>query len=421
MSTQLRLFAISSNLEKNAFLVLSIALAFSIPFKAIYNSISCIALLIFWIFFMRKSFDSPRLKIVLGISILFWIALIGMVYTQNFEEGLFRLQQKSLLLLLPTIFITISIDWKNEFKWIVSFFILGVLTACFVCLMNASVHLILYNGYERFFSHDLTSFIDLYPYIMSMLCLASILILAEVGLGRLNIYWFNNSRVVLIGLILFFSIFIFLLSVKQVIIAWLGFTIVYSIRTINNKITAIVIAIIGFLIVSTSISFIPTLKAKLDEIVSGKENTIPLDQDASLGRGWNGIAMRKAVWLCSIDAINQSPWIGVGTGDGQDALQIVYENRQFYFASRFNRFNTHNQYLQVIVNYGFLGVFLWIVSLFYLLKVNRSNWLVIALIFIFVFAMLTESMLETNKGVVLMAFLLSIFSAPIDIIPRIEK
>ncbi len=421
MSTQLRLFAISSNLEKSVFLVLSIALAFSIPFKAIYNSILCIALLIFWIFFMRKSFDYPRLKMVLGISILFWVALIGMFYTKNFEEGLFRLQQKSLLLLLPAIFITISVDWQKEFKWIVSFFILGVLMACIVCLINASVHLILYNGSEKFFSHDLTSFIDLYPYIMSTLCLAAILCLVEVGLGKLEVYWFNNSRLFLIILILFLSLFIFLLSVKQIIIAWLGFIIFYSVRMNRNKIIAIVMVAFGFLIAGTSISFIPTLKAKLDEIVAGKDNTIPLDQDASLERGWNGIAMRKAVWTCSIDAINQNPWIGVGTGDGQDALQIAYENRQFYFASRFNRFNTHNQYLQVIVNYGFLGFFLWLSSLFYLLKISRSNGLAIALIFTLVFAMLTESMLETNKGVLLMAFLLSFFSVHTGIISRIEK
>ena len=164
------------------------------------------------------------------------------------------------------------------------------------------------------------------------------------------------------------------------------------------------------LLVVTSIILIPTLKTKAEEVISGKENTIPLDQDASLGRTWNGIAMRKAVWTCSLDAIKKNFWLGVGTGDGQDELQSAYEKRQFYFASRHNRFNTHNQYLQTLVNFGLIGFTIWMISLWFLYQHYKSSPLAIYLLGCLMFSMLTESMLETNKGVLSMAFVLTVLS-----------
>jgi O-antigen ligase len=409
MQKDFRIFKISTQAEERVFIILTSAIAFSIPFQAIYNSILCISLLVFWIFFMKKIFQWPRIKIILAISILFWMALIGMVYSQNSEEGWFRLQQKSLLILLPLVFGTISIDWQKDFKWIATFFVAGTLSACVISLLVALLFAIQHHHFEKFFSQDLAAATDLYTYLFAISCLVSSLIMIEVGLGNLEIHRWLRHRSSVMGLIAFFSVFILLLSVKQIILAWIIIFIAYSIRMKANRRFLLITLIAGFLLITASVFLIPTLKAKIDEVINGQDNTIPLDQDASLGKGWNGIAMRKAVWVCSLDAIKADPWIGVGTGDGQDKLQAAYENRQFYFASRYNHFNTHNQYLQTIVNYGFIGLLIWLASLLWLCGVFKSNWLVVSLLSCLLFAMLTESMLETNKGIVLTSFVLTVF------------
>ncbi|MFN7604055.1 MAG: O-antigen ligase family protein [Bacteroidota bacterium] len=115
--------------------------------------------------------------------------------------------------------------------------------------------------------------------------------------------------------------------------------------------------------------------------------------------------MRRAIWVCAIDVIKNDLWLGVGTGDGQDALQESYLNRNFVLAGKYNRFNAHNQYLQVAINFGLIGLLSWLGVLIWLLYHQRRNWLLLTLITIFLFSMLTESMLETNKGVLTFSFL----------------
>ena len=79
---------------------------------------------------------------------------------------------------------------------------------------------------------------------------------------------------------------------------------------------------------------------------------IHLDQDSSLGRSWGGGVLRLAIWQCAFDIVREYPIIGVGTGDSQQALQDSYEKRKFYFASRYNKYNAHNQYIQQMVTHG---------------------------------------------------------------------
>jgi O-antigen ligase len=406
--SELRFIAIPVRIERKIFLFLCCALALSIPFKASYNSILCITLLVFWLVFMEKKFVWYNLTQALLISTLFWLALAGMTYTQNIDEGLFRLQQKSLLLIFPLVFGTIKLSWKKELTWIVIFVLLGVIIACLISLLDAIFYWIQHGSMERLFAHGLTEFINIYPYILALLCLISILILAETGLGYLSLSGWLNKKPIIIILIVFFSIFLLLLSVLQIMIAWMILIIAYAIRLNKNRNLLVGLIVALFFTIALSF-FVPTLKTKVSEAIGGENNKIPLDKDASLGRDWNGFAVRRAVWECALDVVRANPWLGVGTGDGQDYLQVAYDNRRFYFASRHNRFNTHNQYLQTTVTFGVIGLVVWISSLLKLLLMFRHNWLLTCLLSFLMFAMLTESMFETNKGALLMAFLFTIF------------
>jgi hypothetical protein len=60
------------------------------------------------------------------------------------------------------------------------------------------------------------------------------------------------------------------------------------------------------------------------------------------------------------------------------------------------------------VNYGFIGLIIWLVSMFWLWRTFKSSWLEVSLLSSLLFAMLTESMLETNKGILLTSFLLTV-------------
>lgn len=138
MKNEWRFISISPTHERQFFLYLMCAIAFSIPFQASYNSILLIVLLLFWLLCMPKQFDAHRLKTIGLISVVFWLAVIGLTYTKNIEEGLFRIQQKTLLLVFPLVLGTIRLDWRQLLKQLFSVFVATALIASIVCLLDAT-------------------------------------------------------------------------------------------------------------------------------------------------------------------------------------------------------------------------------------------------------------------------------------------
>ncbi|MBS1486333.1 MAG: O-antigen ligase family protein [Bacteroidetes bacterium] len=412
----------SQPVKQKIFIALACALMAAISLPPFYNSLATVVMFLYWLFFVAKKFNTKNRLLVVLISALFWISLVGLTYTQNMEEAKFRIfEQKILLLVYPLVFLTAGVDKDKVVRWLVSCFVVVIAAICLVSLGEAILYWLQHQSADHFFSHGLAQFLDIYPYVLSLLCLASVIMLMEAYLGNCVLLSFLSSRLLIVGLIIFFSAFIALFSVVQVILAWFILAVIYSFRLTASRRGLLIVLGAMALAVVLAVLLIPPLNKKVNETFFGKLNTIPLDRDASLGFvPWNGIAMRKAVWTCSMDVIKDNFWLGVGTGDGQDLLQQAYEKRQFYFASRYNRFNTHNQYLQTLVNFGAVGLALWLGSLALLFVYFKNNPMALSLLAICVWSMLTESMLETNKGIVAMALLLS-FSALMTLRPSGKK
>ena len=152
----------------------------------------------------------------------------------------------------------------------------------------------------------------------------------------------------------------------------------------------------------------PFLNRQWNELTDfSSQNTIQLDKDASLGRSWGGKQLRLAIWKCSMDVIRRNWLSGVGTGDAQDSLQAAYEQRKFYFASRYNRYNTHNQYLQEFVTYGIVGLLIFVACLagpfFVKFSFSQKQFYWIFLL-AFALACITDTPLDLNKGIIWYAF-----------------
>lgn len=383
---------------------LSFAIAFSIPFPVGINSVLSILLALFWLVALPKNSPKQTIGEVLKWSVLFVLALVGLVLTSNFAEAFFRIQQKTLLLLMPLIYLTVSFEGEKQTKGIFASFIFGLILACGICLTSAFSRYAASGSTAFFFSKELvdSSLVDLYPYVLAVLCLGAIVILAEHALKQDVLPAFFSIKGSLV-LILFLSLMVLLLGVKQTWIAFAVLMVMYAIRIRNRKIYMALIFMLTC--ISVGVSIFPVLRGRVIEAISEQDKTNPLNDNPETATPLNGVALRRAIWVCAIDVIKNDPWLGVGTGDGQDALQESYLNRNFVLAGKYNRFNAHNQYLQVAINFGLLGLLSWIGVLIWLLYNQRRNWLLLTLITIFLFSMLTESMLETNKGVLTFSFL----------------
>lgn len=391
-----------SSLRQNIFLWLCASFAFSIPFKAIFNSILVLVLFLFWVVFLPKTFSRSSLKIVLVLSSLFWLGLLGMIWTQNSDEGWFRLQQKALLLMVPLIVLTTSPN-RRWLQVAFSAFVMGVVVASVFGLGLAAYKWAVQSTTRYFFSHELAEGLDLYTYLFALLCVLSIIILTEAIRGNLPVHRQLTTRFAGPLLISFLSVMVFLLSVKQVIVIWMVCGVFYAMSLKGSATQKAFWAVLIMGAVSVVIVTNPALKQKVMELRATEENTIPLDQDASLGKSWNGIAIRKAIWTCAADVLQEHYLWGVGTGDVQDELQKAYADRKFYFASQYNRFNTHNQYLQSWIAHGVAGLLGILAMLFLPMYFYGVRSLFFIVSVCWMLCWLTESMLETNKGIVIFA------------------
>ena len=103
--------------------------------------------------------------------------------------------------------------------------------------------------------------------------------------------------------------------------------------------------------------------------------------------------------------IGANPLIGTGTGDAETDLVQAYETNGFKLGVE-ERYNAHNQYLQILVETGWLGLIAFIAWLGWCLRLafRTQNHLYLAFLLLWLVNISTESMLETQSGVVFFSF-----------------
>lgn len=123
-----------------------------------------------------------------------------------------------------------------------------------------------------------------------------------------------------------------------------------------------------------------------------------------------GSSERAYMWHAAIGVINENPLFGVGTGDNKEALLTQYRLLDFERGIE-AKYNVHNQYLDIAVSLGLLGLFALVLCMATILQVSIKEYNPILLAFILIFALccVTESLMHRQAGVVLFSFFSAIF------------
>ncbi len=124
-------------------------------------------------------------------------------------------------------------------------------------------------------------------------------------------------------------------------------------------------------------------------------------------RDYNGhsAVMRWVYWKTAHTIFKEHFWIGVGTGDIQDAFNTQYEKEKSPLTEKF-RLRAHNQFITVFTTYGIIGGILFIVFLCYPLFVLdvKNHFVYLAFILVMLLSMLTEDTLDTQVGITLFVY-----------------
>ncbi|GLU43204.1 hypothetical protein Musp01_08280 [Muricauda sp. NBRC 101325] len=110
--------------------------------------------------------------------------------------------------------------------------------------------------------------------------------------------------------------------------------------------------------------------------------------------------IRFLKWKYALQLASRAPVVGFGIGDAKNELIKEYETNTFN-AGVLNRFNSHNQYLDTLLQSGLIGL-IGLFAIFYFGYFGRSNVgkevkLILA---VFYLSFLTESMLDRHWGIV---------------------
>ena len=405
----------SAKYEEPIYSIFCVGIAVTLIFWPLANSILCLAFSAYWLLFANKDFLSPlagKYWVLLFCS-LYLVVIIGSFHSVDTKEAMFKLQQKSPYILFPIILGTSTMVNQVIFRRTFSAFILSTLCASIFCVITALYQYFGTGEQHHLYGYELVAPLkSMTPFIMSMCCLLSLLFLCNKGY-QLKIRHTMSGKflweaMLTIAAIIFLFSFLLILGNRNTLIAAFLLLIFYCLKLLKKLAFRIIAIGSFFLLLVIAININPFLNRQWNELsdFSGKDS-IQLDRDLSLGRSWGGWQLRVAIWKCSWDVFNKNPLFGVGTGDVKKSLQDAYENRKFYFASRYNKYNTHNQYLQESVSNGLLGLVVFlsclIVPLFCNMHPDDKEFYSLFL-FCFAFVCLTDTPLELNKGIILYAF-----------------
>jgi O-antigen ligase len=215
-----------------------------------------------------------------------------------------------------------------------------------------------------------------------------------------SISLFKNKKyqlLIIVGNILLVLNLILLSRKSAIIIMGVFFLIfVFFNKSIKVKIKVFILFITLVLIIGV-VKFIPDISNRFNDFVDLFDYT-----------NMSSSNLRLNLIDVSIDAIKEKPFFGYGIGDIKDILSD-FEHKNDFFNNKY--YNTHNQYLNLMLATGFFGLLLFIAFLFKNLKLAYSgSFEQFSIVLLFVLLMFIENILDRQNGVIYFAVFVNYFS-----------
>ncbi len=387
-------------LHQKTHLISALCIAFFLPIARLVPVFISIMLLN-WILegdFKTKFRRIRNNRFAILFIAFYFIHLIGLIYTQNMDSGFFDVQVKLSLLAFPIIIAGKPFDVADKQKIFLAF-VGGCILSILLMLSRAAYFY--FTIHENDFFYESFSSWLIHPSYISMYLNVAIAWLI-INIQRVKFSEKPYSFLLGLVLILFFSVAILLLSSKlgivTLVLLFIGFLLFYL---FSRK--KYLIGLIGFTIIGVSIfavmRFVPEVSGRINRAIDAVTN--PTVNEAEV----ESSAVRLLVWSAANEVVSDNLIVGVGTGDAKDELMKVYKDRGMTGAYA-HELNAHNEYYQVFISLGIIGFILLLSNLYFPFVVALRNGNIIYFLFLLIisFNFLTESMFETQAGVMFYAF-----------------
>jgi len=395
-----------------------ILVAISLPWPMIYANYSIGLLGLVWILSGNFYLKWKKLKInghlFLFASSVFVLTVYGLLFTTNIKAGFFLLEKRLAIIVLPIIVLSSESLGKEKINKVAIIFVLSCFTAMTFCITRSFIKFMeLYDyGYinHNFFTTDLITVLGISHVYFGLYLVISFVIITTMYFSKENkfattmLYVLSSSyififmilitaKMALISAILLFSLYVFktdrrLLAIKHITILIFGLTLLaYLLMSINYNVLN-----------------------RLNEMISISDFNINNNEQ-------HYSSTRLGPWKCSVSLIKQYGLLGLGTGDVQESMNYWY---QTHGLSNLIEFESHNQYMNIILSYGLLGLFFFTWCMLALFRLSISEHYTLYLLFLLAICLscITENVFDLNKGIILFAFFNSLFLSSTIIIPK---
>ncbi len=346
------------------------------------------------VYFNFRSFLTP-------IPILFFsfyvLHLIGLMYSLNWAEGMQRVETKLPLLIFPLILFSFPIKNRNGISSILKSFVVGCLMASIYCIVNGGLKY-LETGENWMAYKKLGSFLGFHPTYFSMYLSFAFFIVLFFLTEKIKTHSskYKIGSGILAG---WFFIIIILLSSRMTILATvfiLGFSFLRWMHFQQKLIEGIGILAFAIVLLFFSIKNLPSVNQRTQAAI----NSAITKDSTKVNR-----APRINLWNAAFTVIKENPIIGTGTGDVQDELVKIYQERNYERALKDN-FNPHNQYLQTTATLGIIGGVLLLLYLMvpFWVAFQEKDYLYLLFLSLVLMSFLTESILQTQRGTLFFGF-----------------
>jgi len=378
-----------------------------LPFNL--SSIAVILMLVVWLFkdsFKEKYNNLKRNRKFLTLSSFYLIYVLGLFYSTDIARGFSILEKNLTLLILPLVFASIkSFNFHKEYK-LISIFAFTNLLLGLLLMVFASVQFFK-TGDDSFYYYDrLTEIIDFHPVYLAMYVLFSIVIIIYGYIHKLI-----KIRSVLFFLIIAFATFLLvLLSSKMILVISIFILSYFMYSEIKNRKTKIISIVIFLSLFAVTLFTFSVTKNRLQKAIDSEWSLISKDYYA-YNDAFTGVTLRIITWKLALKHLwnDGNVIIGTAPADSQAFVDKVYA-KYGMDAAGYTGYNLHNQYIEIFIKSGFLGLLfflIWIVIFFKEAMNNKKVYLFFLIIF-FAIA-LTESNLEVHRGIVFFALFNSLF------------
>ncbi len=390
--------------------------AFGLP---IFGRISLSYILTFWLLgaLVQKNIlgklkgnwdNSKAYRSFFVFSLLFVLALsISLLYSDNQFKGLKRLESHLSLLVIPFGLFLMKPTIQKNWRPILWAFVLGNSVSCLICWGDSFFEyfsLGIWNPYYVNFSNFL------HPSYFALYLAFSVLFIWEEKLKNYSLNKFDTWAYFYLSLISIFSITIVFLSSKAGIFAFAGMIFfLLGIRLFNRKNTVRNLALIFLLLIGSCFVL------KNNQRMKNLSESIEIIQNGESNSKWTSTTCRFYIWESALESLEGTFLLGHGIGDSRDQLVKQYAINEYEPLSK-NKFDAHNQYLEILLICGFGGLFLVLLkmaySLFYAWKENDA--LMLGFIVLMGIHLMVETMFTKSHGIMFYAFFIHLLWIRMD-------